>query len=375
MSEATRSSKPRRKKRGRNLILTRAEKDPELALERGWYEDPVFCEGFLNRCENQSLFIEPTALDMAMKGLLIAETNGNPHLINSAHGVLVHAFVARREYRFGRRMLARYRDRALSCCRPCRSEYFRREGDLLSEMRKPEQALKTLNRCVEEGGRYLVGDALGRVCYVRGDAFHHAGYRRRALDDAGCSLQELSTDSPRGLFLDSIALLAVYLRGGGLADDKVALEHLKRFKERIVGVRHWQDVRTRVRWTEAHIEARLGNVHRAQQLMKCALDDLLVSGLTREAVNGTLDFGQLKCRSSEPLDREVEDTLKAIETCLAKRADLTEENRRQLVEIKDTVLPRFPEDAVTVLRRVRKSFVSPVPPRLAERIGEREYSW
>ncbi len=310
-----------------------------------------------------------------MKGLVIAETNGDPHLINFAHGVFVHAFIARREHRLGRKILAKYRDQALTCCRRCRSDYFRREGDLLSEMRKPEEALETLNRCVEEGGRDLVGDALGRVCYVRGDAFHHGGYRRRALDDSGGALHELSLDSPRGLFLDSIALLAVYLRGGGLADDKVALKYLKRFQKRIQGVRHWQDVRTRVRWTEAHVQARLGNVHRAQQLMASALGDLLENGLTREAVNGTLDFGQLKCRGPEPLDREIDDTLKAIETCLAKRSDLTEENRRELEELKDTVLPRFPEDAVTVLRRVRKSFRSPVPPRLAERIGEHEYSW
>ncbi len=109
--------------------------------------------------------------------------------------------------------------------------------------------------------------------------------------------------------------------------------------------------------------------------MASALGNLLEKGLAREAVTGTLDFGQLKCRSSEPLDRDVDATLMAVNACLEKRADLTEEHRRELKEISSKVLPRFPENAVTVLRRVRKSFVAPVPPRLAERIGTLEYSW
>ena len=56
--------------------------------------------------------------------------------------------------------------------------------------------------------------------------------------------------------------------------------------------------RTRIVWAEGHLQARLGNLKRASELLEVAGRRLLAKGLPREIVAAVLDIGQLKCRPS-----------------------------------------------------------------------------
>jgi hypothetical protein len=52
MSDATRDPGTAQEIKTRSQLLTRAEKNPKLALENGWYHDPAFCLGFGDWPEN-----------------------------------------------------------------------------------------------------------------------------------------------------------------------------------------------------------------------------------------------------------------------------------------------------------------------------------
>ncbi len=80
MENATREEKVRR---GR---LTQAEKQPQKALDQGWFQDPAFCEGYFDRCENHALHISPDTLKLALKAVEIAVTNGDPTWSTAASG-------------------------------------------------------------------------------------------------------------------------------------------------------------------------------------------------------------------------------------------------------------------------------------------------
>lgn len=355
----------------RKQLLTRAEKNPRLALENGWYRDPELCAGFFDRCEDRALLATPSAselaavLDLALKAVEIAETNGDPCLRNRATGVFVHAHIARGDLFWAGKVLHDHRDAALACCPRCRGDFFRREGDLLGEQRRPREALVALARGFAEGGHTFDADARGRFRFVRAIAFHHDGQRDRALDDAGRALRELSLASPSGFFLDTVACMAIYVGGGDARHDELALEHLRRLDERIRGGR-WSDLRTRMSWARGHHHARLGHVRPARENLESAYRKLLYDGHEREIAAAAVDVAQFRCRHADPRERDVEFALQAIERCLAKRSDLTEDRRRGLAEMVK-VLKRNPEDAFAELGAFRRSFTAPVPGRLGER--------
>jgi tetratricopeptide (TPR) repeat protein len=359
----------------RKQLLTRAEKDPRLALENGWYQDPELCAGFFDRCEDRALLATPSAsdlaavLDLALKAGEMAATNGDPCLKNRAAGVLVHAHVARGDLFWAGKVLYESRDAALACCPRCRGEHFRREGDLQGELRKPREALEALARCLAEAGHTFTDDARGRFRFVRAIAYHHDGQRDRALDDAGRALAELSLSSPRGFFLDTVACMAIYAGGGDARHDEVALEHLRRLDERIRGGR-WTELRTRMSWARGHHHARLDEARPARESLESAFRKLLFDGHEREIAAAAVDVATFRCRSAEPRQRDVDAALEAIGRCLAKRADLTEDRRRGLGEMV-RVLQRRPEAAFAELRAFRRSFTAPVPGRLGERVEPR----
>ncbi len=349
-------------------VLTQAEKEPRLALDKGWFQKPGFCDGFFDRCEHQAFMIAPSALELARRAVEMAELHGDPHLIHRGHGVLAHAYIARVDYFWARKVLDGVRDQALSCCRRCRSDWFRRDGDLLGELRQPVEALRVLNDSLREGGSLLDPDTVGRIYFVRGIAYHHDGQRARAIRDAGRPLLVLSLDSPRGFFLDCLALLAIYVGGGGIEDDRVALDYLERFLLRSRGIRRWQDVRARAAWVAGHLYARIGDMRRALDRFETALGKLLTDGLAREIVAVTIDAAQLRSRHAAPLDDSLRMASGAIDRCLDRRCDLSDDHRRGLEQMKN-VLKVYPESAFGELEAFRKSFIAPVPGRLGERIG------
>ena len=349
-------------------ILTQAEKQPRLALDRGWFQKPGFCDGFFDRCEHQAFLIAPTALELARRAVEMAELNGDPHLVHRGHLVLAHAYIARMDYFWARKVLDGVRDAALACCRRCRSDWFRRDGDLLGELRQPTEALRALSQSLREGGPELDPDTAARIYFVRGIAYHHDGQRARAIRDAGRTLLELSLDSPRGFFLDSLALLAIYVGGGGIEDDRAALDDLDRFLLRIRGLRRWQDVRARASWVAGHLYARLGDMRRALDRFESARGKLLTDGLAREIVAVTIDTAQLRSRHAVPHDDSLRCASGAIDRCLSRRADLSDDHRRALEQMKK-ILKGYPECAFGELEAFRKSFIAPVPGRLGERLG------
>ena len=148
----------------------------------------------------------------------------------------------------------------------------------------------------------------------------------------------------------------------------MARQHLDGISRRIEGRKGWKPAHTRLFWANAHVLARLGEVQRAGEQMGAAFHRILADGLLREALGATLDHVLLKCRPSALRNDSLNTAQRAIDRCLDKRADLADDHRKQLNEMK-RVLMRTPGDAFRVLRDFRRSFIAPVPSGLADRIG------
>lgn len=355
-------------KRKRKERLTQAEKNDSLIFSECWYQDPAFCAGYFDRSEHAALVNSPLALGMAHTAVHMARKLGDPHLIHRGYGVLVHAHIARVDWFFAGKTLADYRKSALDCCPRCRADVLRREGDLLGEERKTAEAIAALDHSLEEGGRLLDDDERGRTFFLRAIPHHHRGNRDRALADAGEALRLIDLSSPRGIFNDTLACIAIYLRGGDTRHDALALGHLDFFGDRISGRKNWPRARSLHCWIEAHVQARLGNLKLAVKRMDRAFSRILAHGIDREALAVTLDYGQLKTRPTALRNDNLALVHRAIDRCLARRPDIPEIQRKRLKAMKK-VLDRHPENAFRVFGEFRQSFVAPVPSGLAERIG------
>ena len=370
----TRSKSPESQPRGRrekvrNQRLTQAVRKPHRALTEGWFQDPDFCQGLFDRCDHLAFLGSRAVLELAHRAVTIAEENGDPHLVNRSYGVLAHAFISRWDLRWAGKVLEGQRRSALECCPSCRSDFFRREGDLLGESRDIEGSLEALNRSIEVVDEELDPGTLGQICFLRSIAFHHGGHRDQALDDAGETLACTSLEAPRGFFLDTPALIAIYVGGGDACHDLQALEHLEHFEARIRGRRRWKAVRTRLFWVKGHLYARTGDMRRSRLCLERAQTRLIAEGLAREAVAVTLDLAQLRCRQWQPWGGNEAEAQRLISRCLKGRSDLKPEHREGLEHLRDVVLSKYPESAFTELCAFRRSFIAPVPGVLSERIG------
>lgn len=358
-----------REKTRRNRRVAKAVRNPRLALDADWHEDPVFCGAFFDQCDDAALLIAPGTLDLALRAVELAEMNGDPCLVHQGHGVLVHAHLARADRYWAHKTLESYRRSALDCCPRCRSAFFFREADLLGEERKADESLVALARSLEEGEGHLSDDDYARRYFVRAISHHFAGDRDHALADAGRTLRLLSLDSPKGYFLDTVACTAVFIRGGGLRHDAAALGHLDELRARLRGHDGWNAVHTRSFWARGHFQARQGDVRRADVCLETALDRLSVKGLDREVLAASLDRAQLRCRPAEVLRA---DNLTMARTTLAKclrtRPELGEDHKKGLAEMVK-ILQDDPDVAFRELGAFRRSFVAPVPGQLGERIG------
>lgn len=354
----------------RRKRLTWATKNPRLALENDWLQDPEFCAGFFDRCDQLAFERSPQMLQIARRAVEIADAHGDPHLLHRGHGVLSHAYIECGDLYWASRTLADVRDQALACCAVCRSDHLSRMGDLLMEQRQLDESLATLDRALEDGDRHLDDDTRGRIHYVRGFTHHLLGSRDQALADAGSTLELVSLSSPRGFFVDTAALIPIYIGGGDPRHDAQGSALLAAFDQRIGGDRGWGDWITRRTWADAHLRARQGDFDRARPLIRSAYTRLLADGLPREAVAAALDFGQIRCRAGLPSARNWRAAIKLTERCLQQRADLGADHRHGLGEILK-VLEKYPESAFKEMVALRRSFIAPVPGVMAERIDPR----
>ncbi len=351
-----------------NLLkrITRTEKNPRVALEQGWVQDPKFCRAFFDRCEHLAFILAPGLRSLAMYAVEFADSHGDPHLLHRSHSVLAHAYLNSGRLFWAGKTLREARRGALACCPKCRSDHLRCEGDLLGEQRAAKKSIAALDRALVEGGNELTDDDRARIFFLRAIAYYHAGHRGRALADARRTLELMSLSSPRGYFLDTAAFIAVYLRGGDLDQDRLAAQSLSDFGQRIKGRRGWRNMRTRSNWTQAHIDARLGNLKYAHRHFEGAWGQLLENGLPREATACTLDRCILLCRRGEPYGENSRTALRLIDRCLRDRPDLTALHREGFGKMQD-VLRRHPENAFRELVAFRRSFIAPVPSVMAER--------
>lgn len=347
--------------------LTWTEKDPRRALENGWVQDPEFCRGFLDLCDNLALVLSKATFELALRAVEFAETHGDPHLIHRSQGVLSHAFIIRGDLYWAGKILEQTRRAALDCCPTCRSDFFHREGYLLGEHFQARESLDALNCALDEGGRHLDDDARARIYYARGIAHHFLGNRGRALQDARRTLMGLSLDSPRGYFHDAGALFPIFVIGGDSKHDVYAEASLRLFFERIKNRKGWNAMRTRGVWSGAHLSARKGDFKSALRQAKRAWIQLQDNGLAREFVAVTLDRCQLICRGVEPWGDSPDKARSLIQICY-RRPDVTGIHREGL-EAMMKVLDKRPENAFPELVDFRRSFIAPVPGAMAERIG------
>ncbi len=350
--------------------LTRAEKNPRLALEKGWFQDPQFCAGFFDRCEHLAFVMSPATFELAMRAVEIASRHGDPHLKNRSLGVLSHAFIVRGDLFWAGKTLDDARQRALACCPRCRSDHLHRHGALLGEHLRAEDSLRALQDALEEGGAELDDDTRARIYYWRAVAHFFLSDRDRSLRDVGRIFDLLSLSSPRGFFLDAAAFIPIFVAGGDPQHDTLGSNLLDAFDKRIRGLRDWGDMRTRMIWARGHLSARLGDMRSARRQLKAAYVQLLAGGLPREAVAATIDFSQLVCRGVEPRGDTPDLAGALIDRCLQLRSDLCEDHRDGL-EIMQEVLDLRPESAFRELVGLRRSFVAPVPGVMVERIEAR----
>ncbi len=363
------SAEARRQRIRRKQRLTRAAKNLPLAFERGWHHDPKLTAGLLDCAEQQAFLCERDALETARRMVEVADTSGDPHLYNRSVGVLACAYMAHSDRYWAGKTLDDDKLRILDCCPDCRSEYFRREGDLLAEERKAAEALVAFRRAFDERGGVFTADDFGRFCFNRSLGFHFRGERTRALADLADTLRHTSLESPRGYFVDSPAMAAVYVLGGDPCHDRQALAMVEGLRKRIQGCR-WPEALTRMLWVQGLLHARLGHCRRGRRCLKAAHRRLLKHGLAREAVAVSLDLGQLAVRHWDPGEQHVAAAEEAISACLERR-DLRGDHLVELKRLRDKVLKDYPYEAFRLLGELRCSFIAPVPSRLDERVEQR----
>ncbi len=360
-----------RERKTRKQRLTQTAKKPMLALEKGWYKDPRFCQGLCDLCDDLAFVMSPETLQLAHRVVHVAERNGDPHLINRSYGVLSHAYIISRDPYWAGKVLEGARRGALECCPRCRSQHLWREGDLLGEQRQVRESLAALNGALEEGGDMLSADTRARILLIRAISHFFDGQRARSIADAGATFADLSLTSPRGYLVDGVACLPTFAgAGGGPDDDRAALGHIDHVLERVRGLDGWVDLRRRSALAKAQFHANLGDVRRARDLLTSAIGRLFLDGLARELVGAILDLGMLRCRHPEPREDGLALTRQLIERCLARRVDLPEPLREGLNEMLN-VLAVYPEGAFDRLLDFRRSFITPVPGILGERLALR----
>jgi hypothetical protein len=289
--------------------------------------------------------------------------------VNHSLGVLAHAHLAVEQPIEGFAVLESYRLQARRCCRRCHAEWLRRHGDYLVEIRDGAEARRVLNRSLRVTESL---DGAGRVLFVHGISHHYVGRRDAALDDELRVLETLDLSSPRGYFLDALAMIAIFLRGAEPRHDRHVLARLARFRKRIEHLRGWTRVRARLRWVEGQVLGRLGEATESIRRLDGVRRHLLDKGPLRQAVAVTLDEALLYCR------HDFGDNHRPVKSMLGACRDQLppeEEARGEEAQLRaglDRVFKAVAyclDDGFDAVVELRSSFVVPVPGILPERLS------
>ena len=252
-------------------LLSKAEKDPEIVLEDPRCLKPQFVGRFFDLCDGKALESPAAAPDYAQAALELAEKLGDRHYMNVARGIAIHACIANKAWPLAADGLSEYQQDAFECCTACASDWLRRQGDLLVETHDAKLSRGYLELAAKVLGDELDDDSRGRILFVRGIAHFYLGDHDRALDDVGETLRLLSFQTPTPYFMDALAMVGCFLqRGAERRHFEAAQAHLKAFRERLKGVtgKSWLEVRDRLRWVLAQVDAWIGHPRRARACLE-----------------------------------------------------------------------------------------------------------
>ena len=266
-------------------------------------------------------------------------------------------------------MLREYQQNAFDCCAVCTSDWLRRQGDLLVETLDPKLSRTFLKLAVKVLGDDLDDDSRGRILFVRGIAYHFLGERDRAIDDAGEALRLLSLSSPPPYFMDNLAMVGCFLQHGAERRHyETARTYLIEFRERLKGCkgREWQEVRDRLRWVLAQVDAWLGRPRRARVCLERVRAKHLKHSPHRYALAIAVDEALVYCLHLP--DVHIRSIQRIITTC--KRDLKLEPEIRRMLRRAARKLGETPWRAREILTGLRSAFIVPVPGLLVERVVE-----
>ncbi len=347
-------------------LLTKADQDPEIVLDDPRCLKPQFVTRFFDLCDGKALEAPWAAPDYAEAALALAEKTGDRHYLNVARGVAVHAAIGGTRWDRASELLAGYRQEAFDCCTVCASDWLRRQGDLMVEARDPKISRLYLAMAADVLGDDLDDDARGRILFVRGIAYHFLKDPDRALADAGEALRLLALTTPKGYFIDAVAFVACFLEVcSERRHFEAAHAHLVAFRERLKGLdSSWREVRERLRWVVALIEAWLGRSRRARACLERTRAKHMKHAPHRYALAIAIDEALVYClHQPEVHIRSIRGILSA-----CKRDLKLEEELRKCLRTAAREIGRDPWVAREVLVGLRRSFTVPVPGLLTERV-------
>ena len=351
------------RRRRLEALLRQVEKKPSRVLTDRRCLKPRFCAAFLELADGKCLEQPSKALEWARYAVELARRIDDPHLCLKSFGVVVHALITVRRWQQAAEILEDIRIPALACCDACAGDWQRRQADLKVETFDPEGAQEAVAAALGHGGEDPDGDLSGRIRFLRGIAHFQDGQRGRALEDAGEALLELPLDTPRGYFMDTLAFIACFLQyGAERCHYQTARGYLDRFRERLMGLEGWTEVRQRLAWVEGHVRGRLGERKKAVERFDRLFEAFLGSAPAKHALAVMADRAQLLARRASDTDTKA--ILGMIDKC-RKRLRLDRATKKRLRKVK-SVVSQEPEKAAATVAAFRFSFLVPVPGLLSE---------
>ncbi len=366
-------------------LVNRAEKDPSV-LKRGRCQDPELCEALCERATHLALVEAPAALPLAQATAELAERLDETHLRNRSREVLVHAYAAADEWDRAMNLLNESIREAVDCCGLCRAAYFNRLADLCNRSGDPAGGFVSLGIALAHNEKDFDThgwskenfDSLGRIMHVHAVNWASVGLRPMALAFAEIAFLAISLDSPRGFFLELLALVSDVLRGGKAYDDELAQHGLEYFRGRIKGT-EMADVLARLTHVEGLVYARLGgksNFRAARDRLDGAAAKLVNHGAPIDALAGALDAAQFRCRAHPnakyddlhfPSGNNLRIAKRLLQKC-AERSDLGPGHQKGIAALLN-VFKHRPEDAFANIGAFRETLDAPVAALLGDRIG------